>query len=53
MDGWELVFTLTDKPNMKRCLKEESLPYSMSNGKIKPRCLTQPVTSNIFRTNAL
>lgn len=30
MDGGELVFTLTDKPNMKRGLKEESLPYSMT-----------------------
>ena len=30
MEGGELVFTLTGKPNMKRGLKEESLPYSMT-----------------------
>ena len=44
---------LTDKPNMKRGLKEESLPYSMTTEIKSPDALHKPVTSNIFRTNAL
>ena len=30
MDGGELVYVLTDKPNTKRAISENSLPYSMT-----------------------